>query len=143
MYKEVLKSCRGSEEVDTEGDMEVDMKDDMVEDMKENSDDSRLEEMEERRSVEQKQEQTNPWAEDLEAGPGDSEKVFLRTSIAEHLVVESFLSFSFWYRTTSIHENTSFVSLSDQDRMIETVSNKFAIIQISQPMNGSLIRKTE
>ena len=148
MYKEVLKSCRGSEEVDTEGDMEVDMKDDMVEDleedmeedMKENSDDSRLEEMEERRSVEQKQEQNNPWAEDLEAGPGDSEKVFLRTSIAEHLVVESF---SFWYRTTSIHENISFVSLSDQDRMIETVSNKFAIIQISQPMNGSLIRKTE
>ena len=82
----------------------------------------------------------NRWAEGLEAGPGDSEKVFLRTSIAEHLVVESF---SFWYRTTSIHENTSFVSLSDQDRMIETVSNKFAIIQISQPMNGSLIRKTE
>ena len=80
MYKEVLKSCRGSEEVDTEGDMEVDMKDDMVEDMeedmKENSDDSRLEEMEERRSVGQKQEQNNPWAEDLEAGPGDSEKVF-------------------------------------------------------------------
>ena len=99
MCKAVLKSCRGSEEVDTEDDMEVDMKDDMVEDleedmeedMKENLDDSRLEEMEERRSVEQKQEQINPWAEDLEAGPGDSEKAFLRTSIAEHLVVESFL----------------------------------------------------
>ena len=40
-------------------------------------------------------------------------------------------------------KSISFVSLSDQDRMIETVSNKFAIIQISQPMNGSLIRKTE
>ena len=72
-------------------------------------------------------------------GRARGQRVFLRTSIA-HLVVESF---SFWYRTTSIHENISFVSLSDQDRMIETVSNKFAIIQISQPMNGSLIRKTE
>ena len=77
MCKAAPKSCRGNEEVDTKDDMEVDMEDDleedMEEDMKENLDDSRLEE---RRSVEQKQEQTNPWAEDLEAGPGDSEKVF-------------------------------------------------------------------
>ena len=40
--------------------------------------DSRLEEMEERWSVERKQEQNNnnPWAEGLEAGPGDSDRVF-------------------------------------------------------------------
>ena len=53
--------------------------------------DSRLEEMEERWSVERKHELNNPWAEGLEAGPGDSDRVFLRTSIAHHLVVESFL----------------------------------------------------
>ena len=38
--------------------------------------DSRLEEMEERWSVEWKQELNNPWAEGLEAGPGGRDRVF-------------------------------------------------------------------
>ena len=83
------------------------------------------------------QKDNNPWAEGIKAGPRDSDDFFKK------YLYRAAFEICFRYRATSILKPISFVSLSDRIFMIETVSNKFTIIQISQSMNGSHIRKTE